>query len=102
MSSRYSLSAGTGAPSGAASGPDGFGALNVPSASHRSCQRASISAASAAEYRYGGGVSSLGGAGADSDSEFTVLDSSVPGSMVLDPTGLDPTVFILRFLPCLP
>src|SRR5664279_4897486 len=97
MSSRYSLSGGTGAPSGAASGPDGFGALNVPSASHRSCQRASISAASAAEYRYGGVVSSLLGAGAGSDFtvlDSSVLDSSVPGSIVLDPTGLDPTVLI--------
>src|SRR5664279_5310233 len=98
MSSRYSLSGGTGAPSVAASGPDGFGALNVPSASHRSCQRASISAASAAEYRYGGGVSSLPGAGAGAVSDFTVCDSSAPGSMGLDPTGLDPTVFISRFL----
>ncbi len=31
-----------------ASGPVGLGALNVPSFSHRSCQRDSISAASAA------------------------------------------------------
>src|SRR6478752_6217189 len=60
MSSRYNLSAGTGAPSTGASGPVGFGALKVPSASQRSCQRASISAASVALYRNGGAASASG------------------------------------------
>src|SRR6478609_2698731 len=60
MSSRYNLSAGTGAPSTGASGPVGFGALKVPSASQRSCQRPSISAASVALYRNGGAASDSG------------------------------------------
>src|SRR4051812_50216273 len=40
--------------SGSAIGPAGFGASKVPSASHRSCHRVSISAARSAVYRYGG------------------------------------------------
>src|SRR5262245_19559452 len=38
--------------SGSANGPAGLGAAKVPSASHRSCQRDSISAASPAVYWY--------------------------------------------------
>src|SRR6478735_8677053 len=44
--------------SGSAIGPAGFGASKVPSASHRSCHRVSICAASSAVYRYGGSPSS--------------------------------------------
>src|SRR6187549_2373566 len=54
MSSTKSLSPRCAVVAGSASGPAGFGVSNVWCSSHQSCQRASISCASVAEYRCGG------------------------------------------------
>src|SRR4051812_46487481 len=61
MSSTYSLGAPDRGCPGSASGPVGLGEWNVPCSAQKSCQRASISFAIAAVYRYGG-MSSTGSA----------------------------------------